>query len=49
MSEAIHVIWRSTAAFITLLIFTRILGKQQVSQLTFFDYIIGITVGSVAA
>lgn len=49
LSEAIHVIWRSTAAFITLLIFTRILGKQQVSQLTFFDYIIGITVGSVAA
>ncbi len=49
LTEVIHVIWRSTAAFITLLIFTRILGKQQVSQLTFFDYIIGITVGSVAA
>ena len=30
------------------MIFTRILGKQQVSQLTYFDYISGITIGSIA-
>ncbi len=49
MNEAVQIILRSVVAFFTLLIFTRILGKQQVSQLTFFDYVIGITVGSIAA
>lgn len=49
MNEALQILLRSVIAFFTLLIFTRILGKQQVSQLTFFDYIIGITVGSIAA
>lgn len=49
MSDTLLVIYRAAIAFTTLLIFTRILGKQQVSQLTFFDYIIGITVGSIAA
>jgi uncharacterized membrane protein YcaP (DUF421 family) len=32
-----------------LLIFARVLGKQQISQLTFFDYVLGITIGSIAA
>jgi uncharacterized membrane protein YcaP (DUF421 family) len=36
------------AAF-TMLILTRALGKKQVSQLNFFEYILGITVGSIAA
>lgn len=40
---------RALIGFFTLLIFTRLLGKQQVSQLTFFDYVLGITVGSIAA
>lgn len=48
MSEAAVVIVRSFIAFFTLLIFTRILGKQQVSQLTFFEYVLGITIGSIA-
>lgn len=48
MNEPIVVIVRSIIAFFTLLIFTRVLGKQQISQLTFFDYILGITIGSVA-
>ena len=43
------VVIRSTIAFFVLLFFVRLLGKQQVSQLTFFDYIVGITVGSIAA
>ncbi len=49
MNEVSVVIVRSLMAFFTLLIFTRILGKQEVSQLTFFDYINGITIGSIAA
>jgi uncharacterized membrane protein YcaP (DUF421 family) len=43
------VIIRSTIAFFTLLLFVRLIGKQQISQLTFFDYIVGITIGSIAS
>ncbi len=49
MNETVVVLVRSIIAFLTLHIFTRLLGKQQVSQLTFFDYVLGITIGSIAA
>lgn len=49
MSEGLVVFVRSIIAFFTLLIFAKILGKQQISQLTFFDYVEGITIGSIAA
>jgi uncharacterized membrane protein YcaP (DUF421 family) len=49
MNEALVVFVRSVIAFITLLIFARILGKQQGSQLTFFEYVLGITIGSTAS
>lgn len=49
MSITFVVIVRSIIAFFTLFIFTRILGKQQISQLSYFDYISGITIGSIAA
>ncbi len=39
---------RSIIAFIALLFFVRLIGKQQVSQLTLFDYTVGITIGSIA-
>lgn len=40
---------RGVIGFFTLLIFARVLGKQQISQLTFFDYVLGITIGSMAS
>ncbi|HOP99703.1 MAG TPA: DUF421 domain-containing protein [Acetivibrio clariflavus] len=43
------VIIRSAIAFLALLVMIRIIGKQQVSQLTFFDYTVGITIGSMAS
>lgn len=49
MNDTLVVFIRSIVAFFSLLIFTRFLGKQQVSHLTFFDYILGITIGSIAA
>lgn len=49
MSDALVVAVRGVIAFCTLLIFARVLGKQQISQLTFFDYILGITIGSTAS
>ncbi|MBP1973969.1 uncharacterized membrane protein YcaP (DUF421 family) [Cohnella thailandensis] len=39
---------RSLGALIMLFLLTRILGKKQISQLTFFEYILGITLGDLA-
>ncbi|MDW8800384.1 DUF421 domain-containing protein [Clostridium sp. A1-XYC3] len=49
MHESLIVLVRGIIGFFTLLIFARLLGKQQVSQLTFFDYVLGITIGSTAS
>ncbi|WP_094698796.1 YetF domain-containing protein [Brevibacillus laterosporus] len=40
---------RTFFSFLTLLLLTRILGKKQLSHLTFFNYVTGITIGSMAA
>lgn len=48
MNEGLVVIVRSIIAFFSLLIFAKILGKQQISQLSFFDYVLGITLGNIA-
>lgn len=44
-----EMIGRTTFAFAALLILARILGKKQLSQLTFFHYATGIAFGSIAA
>ncbi|WP_155590974.1 DUF421 domain-containing protein [Lysinibacillus cavernae] len=54
MGDFIHtefweIILRVIVSFFVLLILTRILGKKQLSQLTFFHYITGISLGSIAA
>lgn len=49
MNEGLVVFIRGIISFFSLLILTRVLGKQQLSQLTFFDYCFGITIGSIAA
>lgn len=48
MEESLVIIVRSIIGFFTLLIYTRLLGKQQMGNLTYFDYINGITIGSIA-
>lgn len=40
---------RSSGAFFAILLLARIIGKKQLSQLTFFHYVTGITFGSIAA
>lgn len=40
---------RAVISIFFLFIITRLLGKKQISQLTLFDYIIGISLGSIAA
>ncbi|HHX50281.1 MAG TPA: DUF421 domain-containing protein [Clostridia bacterium] len=45
----IEVSLQTTLAFLAVFLYARILGKQQVGQLTVFEYITGITFGSIAA
>lgn len=49
MNEVLVTIVRGTIAFVSLLIMARLLGKQQIAQLTFFEYVLGITIGSIAS
>lgn len=45
----LSIILRTTLAFFVLMILTRLLGKKQMSQMTYFNYITGITIGSLTA
>lgn len=49
MSDIIDIILQTLIAFFAILFITRILGRQQVAQLTVYEYINGITFGSIAA
>ncbi len=49
MPITVVVIIRSIISFFALLLLVRLMGKQQVAQLTFFDYAVGITIGSIAS
>jgi uncharacterized membrane protein YcaP (DUF421 family) len=44
----IHIIIRSIIFLLILLITTKMLGKKQISELSFFEYVSGITIGSIA-
>lgn len=47
-ANILDIVVRSVITFIVILVLARIIGKKQVSQLTFFHYITGITIGSIA-
>ena len=49
MPDYFEVILRSIASFGLLLIGTRILGKQTISQMTIFDFVASISLGAIAA
>jgi uncharacterized membrane protein YcaP (DUF421 family) len=40
---------RTVVTFLVVLIIARILGRKQISQLTFFDYVAGTAIGSLSA
>ncbi|WNR46324.1 DUF421 domain-containing protein [Paenibacillus roseipurpureus] len=48
MSDWLHIAVRALSTLVFLFVLTRILGKKQISQLTFFEYVIGITLGDLA-
>lgn len=49
MTEALKVVLASVFAAVLLFLTAKIIGHKQVAQLEFFDYITGITIGSIAA
>ncbi|QHS23648.1 DUF421 domain-containing protein [Virgibacillus sp. MSP4-1] len=49
MPDFLLIFVRTFIAFTVLLILARIMGKKQISQFTFFDYVVGITIGSISA
>lgn len=49
INEALSIIPRSLISLVTLFIATKILGKKQVSELSLFDYVIGISIGNFTA
>lgn len=48
-NDIINAILRSFTAFILILVVTRILGRKAISQMTFFDFAVAITLGSITA
>lgn len=49
MDEILNVLMQALGAFAVLFIISKILGKKQVAQLEFSDYVVGISIGSIAA
>lgn len=49
LNDILTTIFKSTVSVVILFVLTRIMGKKQLSQLTFFDYVVGISIGSIAA
>jgi uncharacterized membrane protein YcaP (DUF421 family) len=49
MPEYLLILIRSFLSFVVLFAMTRLVGKRQIAQLSFFDYVVGISIGSIAA
>lgn len=49
MSEIVKVILFTALSYVTLFVIAKLLGKKQVAELDFIDYVTGISIGSIAA
>lgn len=49
MAEPIDIILRTFLFILILFLITKLVGKKQISEITFFEYVSGITIGSIAA
>ena len=48
LNKVLEIIIRSLATYILLLIAGRVIGRKLISRITFFDFIVSITLGSIA-
>jgi len=49
MEVVINPAIRAVVLYLTLLVLSRIMGRKMISQMTFFDFVVGVTVGTVTA
>lgn len=47
--EFLNIIILGVVSFIVLFILSKVMGYRAISELSFFDYVVGITIGSIAA
>jgi uncharacterized membrane protein YcaP (DUF421 family) len=48
-TEIAHTTYRACISLVALFFVTKLIGKKQVSQLSLFDYVVGISIGNFAA
>lgn len=49
MNEIVKVVLFAMLSYVTLFIISKLLGKKQIAELDFIDYVTGISIGSIAA
>lgn len=49
MHECIQIALRSSLAITILFIFTKLMGRKELAQMSIFDYVVGISIGSIGA
>lgn len=49
MNELIKILLFSALSYVTLFVISKLLGKKQLAELDFIDYVTGISIGSIAA
>lgn len=49
MTELLRVFLATAIAFVVMFVITKIMGKKQLAQLEYTDYVVGISIGSIAA
>ena len=49
LNDSADIILRTVITIAVLFVLTKLMGQKQISQLSFFDYVEGITIGSIAA
>ena len=49
MSNIVKVLLFSALSYATLFVISKLLGKKQLAELDFIDYVTGISIGSIAA
>ena len=49
MLDWVEILLRTFLSIVVLFLMTKLLGKRQVTQLSFFEYITGISIGNLAA
>lgn len=48
-AEFLNTIIRTFGVYVVALLLTRMMGRKVISQMTFFDFVVGVSMGSIAA